>query len=77
MEACQRLYVRDQHPAYKWNALEVACRTPLSKDVQYGLLHDLSEILGSAAVKRRVMGDEAYEAVREAFSQPADANSVN
>lgn len=77
MEACQRLYARDQHPAYKWNALEVACRTPLSKEVQYGLLHELSEILGSAAVKRRVQGDDAYEAVREAYAQPANSSSVN
>lgn len=77
MEACQRLYARDQHPAYKWNALEVACRTPLSREVQYGLLHDLTEILGAAAVRRKVMGDDAYDAVREAYDQPTSSASVN
>lgn len=77
MEACQRLYARDQHPAYKWNALEVACRTPLSQEVRYGLLRDLSEILGTAAVRRKVMSDDAYEAVREAYAQPASAAAVN
>jgi transcriptional regulator with XRE-family HTH domain len=77
MEACQRLFARDQHPAYKWNALEVACRVPLSKEVQYGLLRDLTEILGSAAVKRKVMSDDAYAAVREAYVQPSLATAVN
>lgn len=77
MEACQRLYARDQHPAYKWNALEVACRVPLSQEVQYGLLHELTEILGSVAVKRRVMRDDAYAAVREAYSQPDSASAMN
>lgn len=77
MEACQRLYARDQHPAYKWNALEVACRVPLSQEVQYGLLRELTEILGSVAVKRRVMRDDAYAAVREAYSQPDSVSAMN
>lgn len=77
MEACQRLYERDQHPAYKWNALEVACRVPLSREIQYGLLQELTEILGGAAVQRRVMCDHAYMAVREAYARPDSAHTVN
>ncbi|MEW5769900.1 MAG: hypothetical protein AB1831_05980 [Pseudomonadota bacterium] len=77
MEACQRLYARDQHPAYKWNALEVACRTPLSQEVQYGLLRDLTDILGAAAVRRKVLGDDAYAAVRAVYEQPVGGAALN
>jgi DNA-binding transcriptional regulator YiaG len=77
MQACERLFTRDKHPAYKWNALEVACRTPLSQTVQYNLLHDLTALLGSAVVRRKVMADEAYEAVREAYEQPAGGAPLN
>lgn len=77
MEACQRLYARDQHPAYKWNALEVACRTPLGREQQYAVLRELGELLGSDAVQRRVMHDDAYAAVREAYTRPADAHALN
>jgi DNA-binding transcriptional regulator YiaG len=73
-EACQRLYQRDGQHAYLWNALEVACRTPLAAEVQYGVLSELSELLGEASVRRRVLNDDGYEAVRAAFDRPASLN---
>lgn len=72
LEACERLFIRDQQPAYKWNSLEVACRTPLAQGTQYELLAELSQVLGEEAVRRRVMTDEAYTAVRDAYA-PATA----
>ena len=29
MAACEKLFQRDRQPAYLWNALDVACRSPL------------------------------------------------
>ncbi len=75
VDACQRLYQRDRQPAYLWNALEVACRTPLAAAVQYELLGELSAGLGEAAVRRRVLTDSAYESVRPAFA--AETASIN
>ena len=75
VDACQRLYQRDRQPAYLWNALEVACRTPLAAAVQYDLLGELSAGLGEAAVRRRVQTDNAYESVRPAFA--AETGSLN
>ena len=75
--ACRRLYQRDQQPAYLWNALEVACRTPLATQLQYDLLGELSGRLGETAVRRRVLTDNAYESVRPAFAALAEGASVN
>jgi hypothetical protein len=77
MAACQRLHQRDQQPAYLWNALEVACRTPLAGASQYELLGELSGKLGEAAVRRKVMTDAAYEAVRPAFAVAAETATFN
>ena len=77
MAACQRLYQRDHQAAYLWNALEVACRTPLASAVQYGLITELTQALGEAPVRRKVLSDTAYESVRPAFSTLADSASVN
>jgi transcriptional regulator with XRE-family HTH domain len=74
LEACQRLYKRDDQPAYQWNALEVACRTPLATEIQYGLLGELTQRLGESAVRHKVMTDSAYEAVRPAYAEAALAN---
>ena len=77
MAACQRLYQRDRQPAYLWNALEVACRTPLANTVQYDLLTELTQVLGAPSVRRKVLSDSAYESVRPAFSARAETASVN
>lgn len=76
VDACRRLHQRDHQPAYLWNALEVACRTPLAAALQYELLGELSTGLGEAAVRRRVLTDSVYEAVRPAFAA-AESASVN
>lgn len=72
--ACTRLYRRDSQPAYLWNALEVACRTPLAPELQYQVLGELSELLGHDGVRRRVLSDDGYAAVRPAFDRPASMN---
>ncbi|NTV94791.1 MAG: hypothetical protein HGA75_05175 [Thiobacillus sp.] len=74
LDACLRLYRRDSQHAYLWNALEVACRTPLASEVQYGVLGELSGLLGADGVRRRVMSDDSYAAVRPAFERPASVN---
>jgi len=76
VDACRRLHQRDHQPAYLWNALEVACRTPLAAALQYELLGELTTGLGEAAVRRRVLTDSVYEAVRPAFAA-AESASVN
>ena len=76
VDACRRLHQRDHQPAYLWNALEVACRTPLAATLQYELLGELTSGLGEAAVRRRVLTDSVYEAVRPAFAA-AESASVN
>ncbi len=66
LAACERLYQRDHQAAYKWNALEVACRTPLPAATQYDLLGELNQLLGENAVRRKIQSDDAYEALRTA-----------
>lgn len=74
MQACLRLYERDGQPAYKWNALEVACRTPLAAMDIFQLTSELSELLGEARVQQRVMTDTLYEPARAAFAGPKTVN---
>jgi hypothetical protein len=74
LAACERLFQRDHQAAYKWNALEVACRTPLSPATQYDLLGELNRMLGETAVRRRIESDDAYEALRAAPVNPATLN---
>lgn len=74
LDACRRLYQRDGQHAYLWNALEVACRTPLASQTQYDMLAELTALLGEDSVRRRVMNDDGYEAVRCAFERPASVN---
>lgn len=64
LAACERLYQRDHQAAYKWNALEVACRTPLPATTQYDLLNELNQLLGENVVRRKIQADDAYEAIR-------------
>ena len=73
-DACRRLYQRDGQHAYLWNALEVACRTPLATETQYAVLAELTALLGADSVRRRVETDDGYAAVRAAFERPASVN---
>ncbi len=74
LAACERLYQRDHQAAYKWNALEVACRTPLPAATQYDLLGELNQLLGETAVHRKIQSDDAYEALRTAQVSSAALN---
>ena len=74
LAACERLFQRDHQVAYKWNALEVACRTPLPAATQYELLGELNQLLGENAVRRKIQSDEAYEALRVTFVASASLN---
>ncbi len=74
LAACERLFQRDQQPAYKWNALEVACRTPLPAATQYDLLGELNQLLGESPVRRRIQSDDAYEALRVSHAASSSLN---
>jgi len=74
LAACERLYQRDHQAAYKWNALEVACRTPLPAATQYDLLGELTQLLGENAVRRKIQSDDAYEALRVTFTASISLN---
>ncbi|MFZ5484316.1 MAG: helix-turn-helix domain-containing protein [Pseudomonadota bacterium] len=74
LDACRRLFSRDHQPAYLWNALEVACRTPLATQAGYDLLAELTALLGEAPVRKRVLSDDSFEAVRSAYQAPASLN---
>lgn len=74
LAACERLYQRDGQAAYKWNALEVACRTPLPAATQYDLLGELTQLLGENAVRRKIQSDDAYEVLRVTFAASISLN---
>lgn len=64
MSACERLYARDQQPAYLWNALEVACRAQLSDSELFRLTGLLIDILGIDIVQRRIEAETPFAAAR-------------
>jgi transcriptional regulator with XRE-family HTH domain len=74
LAACERLFQRDHQAAYKWNALEVACRTPLSAATQYDLLNELNQLLGEKTVQRKIQSDDAYEVLRLNFATSTTVN---
>lgn len=67
MQACERLYVRDQQPAYLWNALEVACRAQLPEKEMFRLTGLLTDTLGADAVQRRIEAEAPFAAARIVF----------
>lgn len=74
MQACQRLFRRDQQPAYLWNALEVACRAPLDAQDRFGLVNELQALIGEEGVRRRIRAEEAYQAARSLLAESATLN---
>jgi len=76
MQACQRLFQRDQQPAYLWNALEVACRAPLEVQDRFSLVNQLQALLGEDGVRRRIRTEAAYQAAREWVADPVLAASA-
>lgn len=74
MAACEKLFQRDQQPAYLWNALEVACRSPLPAEDVFRLTGRLVELLGEARVSQRILAEEPYRPARAAFAKPETVN---
>ena len=74
MAACERLFDRDQQPAYLWNALEVACRAPLDAADRYRLVGRLNEILGEDRVRNRILREDNYAAAREIWASEGQVN---
>lgn len=74
MEACDRLFKRDPQPAYKWNALEVACRTPLARNEMQRLIGELESLLGPGRVRQRLLNEPAYQAARTFLAAPECIN---
>ena len=74
MQALDRLFERDAQPAYKWNALEVACRTPLPASELHRLVADLKGLLGEARVRQRIMTEAPYQPARAVIADPATFN---
>lgn len=67
MQACERLYARDQQPAYLWNALEVACRAQLPEKELFRLTGQLTDVLGPDIVQRRIESEAPFAAARIVF----------
>ncbi|MBU1664271.1 MAG: hypothetical protein KKG92_02585 [Gammaproteobacteria bacterium] len=76
MQACQRLFQRDQQPAYLWNALEVACRAPLEIRDRFDLVSQLQGLLGEEGVRRRIRAEAIYQTARELVADPVPATSA-
>jgi transcriptional regulator with XRE-family HTH domain len=72
MQACERLYTRDQQPAYLWNALEVACRAQLPEKELFRLTGNLTDLLGEVA-QRRIESEAPFAPARIVF-QTGKAN---
>jgi len=74
MRACERLFQRDQQPAYLWNALEVACRAPLDSQDVFRLTQNLVSLQELAHVRHRIMSEANFEAARLVFDDSATLN---
>lgn len=74
MQALERLYQRDQQPAYLWNALEVACRSVLALTDVFRLVGRLTDALGEDRVRQRILNEDNYQPARVAFAQPGLVN---
>jgi transcriptional regulator with XRE-family HTH domain len=74
MRACERLFQRDQQPAYLWNALEVACRAPLDSQDVFRLTQNLVSLQEHAHVRHRIMSEANFEAARLVFDDSATLN---
>ena len=74
MRACERLFQRDQQPAYLWNALEVACRAPLESQDMFRLTQNLVSLQGHAHVRHRIMSESSFDAARLVFDDTSTLN---
>lgn len=74
MRACERLFQRDQQPAYLWNALEVACRAPLDDQDVFRLARELVTLQGEPHVRHRIQSESSFHAARLVFDDTATLN---
>lgn len=74
MRACERLFQRDQQPAYLWNALEIVCRAPLDSRNLFRLTQELVSLQGDAHVRHRIKTESGFEAARLVFDDTATLN---
>lgn len=68
MQACERLYARDQQPAYLWNALEIVCRAEFSQREIFEVVAKLNQALGHEMVSRRIRTESLYANARPALA---------
>lgn len=71
MQACERLYRRDQQPAYLWNALEIACRAEFTQRDVFALVAKLNEAVGHEAASRRIRTEALYASARPLLADDA------
>jgi transcriptional regulator with XRE-family HTH domain len=69
MLACERLYARDQQPAYLWNALEIACRAEFPQTDVFAAVARLNEALDHETVSRRIRAESLYANARAALAE--------
>ena len=74
MRACERLFERDQQPAYLWNALEVACRAPLDSQDVFRLTQKPGRLQEHAHVRHRIMSEANFETARLVFDDTQAAH---
>ncbi len=74
MRACERLFQRDQQPAYLWNALEVTCRTPLDTREVFRLAQQLVGAQGLEHVRHRVRAEASFANARIVFEDSQAAH---
>jgi hypothetical protein len=74
MRACERLFQRDQQPAYLWNALEVACRAPLDTQETFRLTQSLIAVQGHDHVRHRIKTEASFENARIVFDDTQSAH---
>jgi transcriptional regulator with XRE-family HTH domain len=74
MAACERLHDKDNQPAYLWNALEVACRTPLPQGEVFRMVSRLMETLDGSVVERRIRTESAFEHARPVLTTTGSLN---
>lgn len=74
MRACERLFERDQQPAYLWNALEVACRAQLDSSDTFRLTQQLVGLQGYAEVQHRIKRESIFDAARLVFDGASTLN---
>jgi len=74
MRACERLFQRDQQPAYLWNALEVTCRAPLDTQETFRLTKLLIAVQGHDHVRHRIKTETSFENARIVFDDTQSAH---